>query len=166
MYGSKLSLVIIGLLAIGATCFSYWPQSEHWPKIRNLENESELQLPRSRDRVLIVHFWASWCEPCREEFPKLAQAMSQIAAIADLQLISLDEGRDEALRFLKSMGLPVKANTAGWDPMKLLSIRLGTSKMPETYIFTRDGKLERKISGPMNWTDPVNLDYFRNIAGN
>src|SRR5258708_2108221 len=40
-------------------------------------NDKNHKLSDLSGRVVVVHFWATWCVPCREEFPKLLKAANQ-----------------------------------------------------------------------------------------
>jgi thiol-disulfide isomerase/thioredoxin len=44
-----------------------------------------------RGKPLLINFWATWCEPCREEFPDLVQINSEYAGRIDFVTISLDD---------------------------------------------------------------------------
>lgn len=166
MFYAKVSFIVAVMLVSGVSAYLiYSPRHDDWPMINALDSDANLKVRNERStKPLIVHFWASWCAPCQEEFPLLRRSLPAIAEHADVRLVSLDEGRDEALKFLTSVAFPVGEIARGWDPKKVLATRLGTVKLPETYIFTSRGTLRRKISGPMDWTHPKNLDYIRDAT--
>src|ERR1051325_7259701 len=57
--------------------------------------KSLLRVGESRGRPLLVNFWATWCAPCREEFPDLVKLRKQYAAEQlDFALVSLDDVSD------------------------------------------------------------------------
>src|SRR4051812_4843099 len=54
--------------------------------------KSLLKVGEARERPLLVNFWATWCGPCREEFPDLVKLRGRYAADQlDLALVSLDD---------------------------------------------------------------------------
>ncbi len=57
--------------------------------------KSLLKVGEARERPLLVNFWATWCGPCREEFPDLVKLRGRYAADKlDLALVSLDDISD------------------------------------------------------------------------
>jgi thiol-disulfide isomerase/thioredoxin len=47
-----------------------------------------------KDKPLLVNFWATWCEPCREEFPDLVKLDNEFKGKIDFITISLDDPAD------------------------------------------------------------------------
>ena len=59
-----------------------------------------------KDKPLLVNFWATWCEPCREEFPDLVKLDNEFKGKIDFITISLDDPADipgPVTRFLAAM---------------------------------------------------------------
>ncbi len=52
-------------------------------------------LPATRDRVVLIDFWASWCAPCRESFPAYAKLQAEYAA-RGLLIVAISVDRDPA----------------------------------------------------------------------
>lgn len=74
------------------------------PGVRQLAKSS-----RARGGV-IINYWATWCAPCKEEFPMLVRVGQQYAARGfDLHFVSLDfpEAHQDMLAFLREQGAPV-----------------------------------------------------------
>jgi len=49
-----------------------------------------------KDKPLLVNFWATWCEPCREEFPDLVKLDNEFKGKIDFITISLDDPADSS----------------------------------------------------------------------
>jgi thiol-disulfide isomerase/thioredoxin len=105
-------------------------------------------LAKYRGKPLVVTFWATWCEPCRDEFPMLVQLQKQYAP-QGLAIfgVSLDDDADMNLvrRFLarnqpgfpsyrQKPGIDVDAFYRGVNPA-------WTGSMPETVFYGRDGRI-------------------------
>jgi thiol-disulfide isomerase/thioredoxin len=105
-------------------------------------------LGKYRGKPLVVTFWATWCEPCRDEFPLLVQLHKQYAP-QGLAIfgVSLDDDADMNLvrRFLirnqpgfsnyrQKPGIDVDAFYRGVNPA-------WTGTMPETIFYGRDGRI-------------------------
>ncbi len=72
----------------------------------------ELSYPKTvavkKGKVVLVNFWATWCEPCRKEMPELSKMYNALKAKGlELVTISADEPEDEkaAIAFLDKAGI-------------------------------------------------------------
>ena len=105
------------------------------------------QLSDLRGYPIVVNNWASWCGPCREEFPYFqAQAAERLDEVAFLGVDS-EDSRDAALTFLRGHPLPYPSvddpdgNFGSWIDMRLLGI-------PNTAFYSREGELTFVKQGP------------------
>ncbi len=109
-----------------------------------------------RGKVVMVHFWATWCPPCVEEMPALDR-MYRHFQNKDFELIAVnvDEGVSDAVpAFLKNNKITIPVLL---DARKKISGLYGTYKLPETYIVDRKGIVRYKVIGPRNWEKNENI---------
>lgn len=104
-----------------------------------LGNGQEFSSARESGRVVMLHFWASWCVPCRAEMPAMERYYrAHHAQGFDLVAISMDslEDRDKALAMLKQSSFP-----GAW--MEDASVRsFGRIwRLPLTFVIDRQGVL-------------------------
>ncbi len=112
-------------------------------------------------RVLILNFWAAWCEPCVEETPSLNQFARQTAGSGVVVLgISVDKNQKLYDQFRRRFRV---AFETARDPDLNISASFGTYKYPETYIIGRDGKVARKIISNIDWTDPEMIRFVTSL---
>jgi cytochrome c biogenesis protein CcmG/thiol:disulfide interchange protein DsbE len=97
-------------------------------------------------QVTVVNVWASWCVPCHDEIPFLAQ-LAQDKRIR-LAGINYKDAAENARRFLNRYGNPFVAT--GADPNGRESIDWGVYGVPETFVVGRDGRIAHKLVGPIN----------------
>ena len=104
-----------------------------------------LNLEQYRGKVVVVDFWASWCQPCRRSFPWLG-AMQEKYRDRGLIVVgvNVDHERADADRFLKEV--PARFNIV-FDPDGELASRFDVPGMPSTYVFGPDGALITKHIG-------------------
>jgi cytochrome c biogenesis protein CcmG, thiol:disulfide interchange protein DsbE len=114
-----------------------------------------------RGNVVVLNFWATWCQPCIDEAPSLNALQRRIAPRGGTVLgINLDEDQSAYESFLKTyqIGFPNYR-----DPSKRIALDYGTTMYPETYIIDRKGRLDRKIIGPQDWTSPELTAYLDSV---
>ena len=106
-----------------------------------------------KDKVLIVHFWATWCPPCVEEIPALSRFWESVKGRGDVELyaVSVDKDWKVVDDFLAKnpSALPLYL-----DPSAATARRFGTTQYPETYIVNRKGRVLFRVQGAVDWADP------------
>jgi thiol-disulfide isomerase/thioredoxin len=113
-----------------------------------------LQLSSLRGHVVLVHFWATWCKPCRHELPALDALVSRLNS-ADLVflLISIDTDAEPAqvrqLAHELAPDVPFYLAREGG-----VSDRYWSWGIPATYLIDRDGRLVARALGPRDWNSP------------
>lgn len=125
-------------------------------------NEAGFQklIASHKGRVLLVDFWATWCEPCRAEMPKLLALESRYRDRGlKLVTISCDEPEQEvgALQFLKKQGAPLPAyiKRARNDDTFINAIDPKWSgALPALFLYDRQG---RKVKSFIGETDMAGL---------
>jgi thiol-disulfide isomerase/thioredoxin len=112
-------------------------------------NGSPLSLASLRGHVVVLNFWATWCEPCRSEIP-LLNALESVYGSQGLRVVgmSLDkEGWAAITPFLAEQAATYSI-TAGTDD--IADAFGGVSALPMTFIIDRDGVIAAKVVGPIH----------------
>jgi thiol-disulfide isomerase/thioredoxin len=102
-------------------------------------------LERFRGSVVLLDFWASWCAPCAESFPWMAD-MARRHGPSGLVVVTvnLDEDRAEAERFLGDTDWPLEVV---FDAEGRLAERFALRAMPTSLLWDRDGRLVERREG-------------------
>jgi thiol-disulfide isomerase/thioredoxin len=95
---------------------------------------------------VLVHFWASWCPPCREEMPEITAWAKEHPGIVFLP-ISLDDKAADAASFLKAQKLHLPVLMGSVDQAQNLGVR----GLPTTIIIDPKGKVVRSMLGERPW---------------
>src|SRR5262249_21922915 len=98
---------------------------------------------RDRDKYTVVHFWASWCVPCKKQLPTLKKLHEQFAArgLAALSL-ALDEDPATWQTALKGLDLPWSQGRLGTENVD------GVSGVPAYWLLDPAGKLVARADHP------------------
>jgi len=121
-----------------------------------------------RGKVVVLNFWASWCQPCVEEAPSLNRLQKHIAPHnAVIVGVAADENQAAYEKFLRDQGIvfPTYRDPGTKDQHSPIAETYGTSMYPETYVIDRRGKIARKLIGFQQWDTPEMLAYFDSILG-
>ena len=89
-----------------------------------------------RGRTVVLNFWATWCEPCREEMPALDRAAQADPALAVLAL-DLDESADKIDGFIAAYRITQVEPIL--DAGKKMATRYGVVGLPTTFFIGPDG---------------------------
>lgn len=121
-------------------------------ELHNFFNNSVISTDSLKGSVVIVNFWASWCAPCVEEVPSLIKLINKYNGKVKLLAISGDSSKQDIEIFLKSFpGLKAENITVVWDENRSLMKMFSIARLPESYIFSQDLKLQKKVVGTIDW---------------
>ena len=111
--------------------------------------------PEAERRPLLVNFWATWCDPCREEMPDLVRIDEEFRALGlDFVLVSLDDieeiakGGPEFLTPMRAGRIPAYLLNANDPEAAITSVDpRWRGELPATFLFDREGRLAYKHTG-------------------
>jgi cytochrome c biogenesis protein CcmG/thiol:disulfide interchange protein DsbE len=131
------------------------------PNFTLQDADRKLTLSDYQGKIVVLNFWATWCPPCVEEMPSLIQMQQRMKDKGVVVLaVSLDEDESAYHKFLKDHGVNVITVR---DPAMKSSDLYGTFKYPETYIIDRNGVLQRKFIGAVDWNQPEVVDFLTKL---
>ncbi|WP_233712980.1 TlpA disulfide reductase family protein [Amaricoccus solimangrovi] len=129
----------------------------------------EHSLSESDGKIRVVNFWATWCAPCREEFPAL-DALEKTRGGPDFQVIPIATGRNDPAaidRFNREVGITALAD--GYlDPKSKLARGMDVMGLPVTLILNREGGEIARLMGGADWSGAdakVIFDYLAALPG-
>jgi len=113
-----------------------------------------------RGKIVVLNFWATWCPPCVEEMPSLVRMQSELKDRVVVLAVSVDDDERSYHTFLKKNNVDLLTVR---DPQQKSNELYGTFKFPETYIIDRNGVVQRKFIGPVDWTSADITDYLNKL---
>jgi peroxiredoxin len=109
-----------------------------------------------KGKVVLVDFWAQWCEPCKKELPQLDRLAKEYAAKGVVIVaVNIDKQRDNAERMVKQLGvsLPVLL-----DPAGSVAGSYDLPKMPTSFVIDKKGIVRFVNEG---FDGPKDVDRFK-----
>ncbi|MFP3873390.1 MAG: TlpA family protein disulfide reductase [Thiohalophilus sp.] len=128
--------------------------------LRDLDGEP-YSLEAQRGSPVFVHFWASWCGPCREEMPAIQRMWNKLQDEGlKIALVNTAEDEDTVFSFLAAHAPTIRPlldrdgqQTEGWEPRGL----------PATYLVDAQGQVQYQAIGGRPWDEPDYLDFLRSL---
>jgi thiol-disulfide isomerase/thioredoxin len=146
---SRKVTILILLCTLGAVwAFSSCTRQPAGPAGWTLANNQRARLSDYKGKVVLLDFYATWCEPCRAETPRLVELHKQFAA-QGLQVIGLNVGgeddREQVPNFAKQFGIQYPL---AFPDDALADSYLGDNQnIPQAFLFDRNGNIVKRFIG-------------------
>jgi len=105
-----------------------------------------------RGKVVLVNFWATWCEPCRDEMPSIQTLYRRVQQSAAGALVILAVNHAENLprieQFLRHQPLEFPVLI---DPFSVVWSAWKPGLLPASYLIGRDGRVRYRVRGEIDW---------------
>ncbi|MEZ5542699.1 MAG: TlpA disulfide reductase family protein [Pseudomonadota bacterium] len=119
-------------------------------------------LAQTQGHWRFVHFWASWCGPCRREMPSIQQLLPLLGDTdLEIVLVNTAETEDEVFAFLAAVApdlVPLLDSdglvTEAWQPRGL----------PATFLVDPAGRIRYQALGGRPWTEPAYVGFLHRLA--
>ena len=128
--------------------------------LNNMDGDS-WDLSDARGHWVFVHFWATWCGPCRREMPTIQAIFPKFdPRQLEIVLINTAESEDTVFGFLASVAPDI---TPLMDEDGLVTERWQPRGLPATFFVDPEGKLRYLALGGRPWNTPAYLDFINNL---
>lgn len=124
-------------------------------EVEDLEGNT-VSLEDFRGKLVILNFWATWCEPCITEWPQLDQLAERLQGRDDVVIlaVSIDQKREDIAPFLERMSLTDTGVKVLWDPNASVNVEYGSEKIPDTFFVDEAGRLSAAFVNVRKWGNP------------
>ena len=154
-------LILFLTLAFGFIMFNFYVSQNRQTEVQviskpapvfeyqSLKGESFHLKDAIGKKVILVNFWATWCQPCREEIPVLNEIYKALKSSEKFMMLplmeddlpSLADYQNKFQKFLKKVDIDFETFL---DDNGQIADLFGTYKIPETFIIGLDGKVIKK----------------------
>jgi thiol-disulfide isomerase/thioredoxin len=136
------------------------PADRQAPTLRlNDDDGKAVDLAQYRGKVVLVNFWASWCPPCRKEFPSLSR-VRKLFKPSEFEVLAVNVGEepDFAFSFAGITDFPVL-----FDRDSKVIAAWGVQGLPTTFLVNRKGQLAYRAAGGREFDDPDIVSAIRQL---
>ena len=157
LYQSILCLALIALFAWPTSTFAVgdfkpWTGGATPPLTLIDLNGQPHRLADYRDKVVVINFWATWCEPCRDEIPSLQRLKDRLADRPfALIAVNMGEGAPRVHRFLGMMPIDY---TVLLDPEMHAAKAWQARLLPYSFVLDRSHRIRYTVVGEIDWSAP------------
>jgi thiol-disulfide isomerase/thioredoxin len=141
------------------------------PKVTVVNGDELKNLIKSNGRPLLVNFWATWCDPCRDEFPDLVKISNDYREKIDVITVSLDDLDDLKVtvpKFLAKMNAKMPAYLLKTADEEALIGEISADwqgGLPFTLLYNSDGKIVYSRQGLIK-TEILRKEIDKNLNSN
>jgi cytochrome c biogenesis protein CcmG, thiol:disulfide interchange protein DsbE len=116
-----------------------------------------------RGKVVLVNFWATWCEPCKDEMPSMVKLKEKLAAQPfEVLVVNFGESPSRVGEFLARENLTL---TALLDPNKAAARAWRVRVLPGSFLLGRDGRARYTVIGELDWATETAVQKVRELLG-
>jgi thiol-disulfide isomerase/thioredoxin len=126
------------------------PAAPPAPTLRLKDADDKIvDLAQYKGRVVLINFWATWCPPCRKEFPSLGR-VRKLFKPSDFEVLAVNVGEDpdSVFSFTGITDFPVMFDRDS-KAMAAWSVR----GLPTTFLVDRQGRLAYRATGGREFDD-------------
>ncbi|OHC67496.1 MAG: hypothetical protein A3H93_01860 [Rhodocyclales bacterium RIFCSPLOWO2_02_FULL_63_24] len=122
-------------------------------------DDKTIDLARYRGKVVLVNFWATWCPPCRKEFPSLGR-VRKLFKPTEFEVVAVNVGEDPetVFSFAGAPDFPVL-----FDRDSQAMARWPVKGLPTTLVVDRQGRLALRAVGGREFDDPAIVEQLREL---
>lgn len=119
-----------------------------------------VSLNKSKDKVVVVNLWATWCPPCIAELPNFQNLYNEFGEEVDFYFVTAEEsGIIERFIQKKEYDLPIYLETT--RPPAELQV----NTIPTTFVIDKKGRIVMQKTGVARWDSEEVKAFLQNLYG-
>ena len=126
--------------------------------------DEEINIQNLDSKLIILNFWATWCEPCKEEMPSLNRLQAN-QKLKNLKIYPINIGK-ENLKKVKSFFTELDINNLEpyFDNPSTLAKTFSLRGLPTTILLNSKGEEFARIIGSINFDDENFINWLKNLS--
>jgi thiol-disulfide isomerase/thioredoxin len=125
------------------------------------KKDKKININEYKGNLLILNFWATWCEPCKEEMPSLdnLQANQELNKLKIFAINIGKENLDKVNKFF--LDLNIKNFDPYFDPPKTLAKIFSLRGVPTSILINKEGQEFARIIGSIDFEDKNFVNWMK-----
>ena len=157
---TQIKFYLLIAIVIFASCSVFYSQSDPSIEVKIINtNNLKTIINAGKGKAILINVWATWCEPCREEFPELVKLATNYNNEIRFIGISVDDDEDlsgKVIPFLKSQNVSFENYllkiSEPEDFINLLNTEW-SGAIPATFIYDSQGNQKHVIIGKQTYEE-------------
>ena len=125
------------------------------------KNDQKININEYKGKLLLLNFWAVWCEPCKEEMPSLdkLQANPELDKIKIFPINIGKETLDKVNKFFEDFN--IKNFEPYFDPPTTLAKKFSLRGIPTSILVNREGQEFARVIGSIDFEDKNFINWIK-----
>lgn len=127
--------------------------------LQDIDDET-FELKSAQGHWVFLHFWASWCGPCKEEMPTIQRLANSMQDDLEIVMINTAEDEDAVFEFLAAINVELNSLldkdgqvTEVWKPRGL----------PTSFLINPKGEVKYQAIGGREWDKPEYIQFIKQL---
>jgi thiol-disulfide isomerase/thioredoxin len=125
------------------------------------KKDNEINIKNFDGNLIILNFWATWCEPCKEEMPSLDRLQANLKLI-NLKVFAINIGKENKKKVNEFFeDLNIKNFEPYFDPPITLAKKFSLRGVPTSILIDKKGQEFARIIGSINFDNKKFIDWIK-----
>ena len=128
------------------------------------KNDEKIDIKDFKEKIVLLNFWATWCEPCKEEMPSLDRLQNN-PKLNNLKIFVINisqENLEKVNNFFNELN--IKNLEPYFDAPTTLAKKLSLRGVPTSVLFNGDGKEFARIIGSIDFDDLKFIEWLKKYS--
>ena len=125
------------------------------------KNDQKININEYKGNILILNFWAVWCEPCKEEMPSLDKLQAN-PELDNIKIFAINIGKETLGKVNKFfIDLNIKNFEPYFDPPTTLAKMFSLRGVPTSILINKEGQEFARVMGSIDFEDKNFIDWIK-----
>ena len=125
------------------------------------KKDNKINIKNFDGNLIILNFWATWCEPCKEEMPSLDRLQVD-SMLINLKVFAINIGKENKNKVNKFFeDLNIKNFEPYFDPPTTLAKKFSLRGVPTSILIDKNGQEFARIIGSIDFDDKKFIDWIK-----